>query len=1608
VITLVQEKDTAGSTTVRTFLIADVRGYTRFTRERGDSAAALLAKRFADLARDVVEARSGRVLELRGDEALAVFESPAQAVRAAVEFQATCAEESAADPALPLPVGIGIDVGEAISVEDGYRGAALNMAARLCSNAAAGQALVTRAIVDAAGSLDGEVDFVERGPASFKGFEQAVEVIEALAVERVTRPSPLPAEVVPVPPELDPMTPLVDRERELRWLRGTWRQVRRGGGRVLFVSGPAQIGKTRLAAEIAAHVHREGASVRYAGPGGTATALALAELRQAVKEDQPTLLVLDDVDVAGPAVARAITSSLPEVASKPLLLLGLLRDPGASAELAAALELADERGDGHRTLGPLDLEGVRAIVRLYAGEEAAEVPVESMARASGGLPGRVHEVVSDWAGSEASRRLAAAAEFLAAGRDRQASNLEFANNVIGLKLGRLYTVEGRDVLAVETCPYKGLAPFEERDSAYFFGRERLVGELAARTVQAGLLAVVGASGSGKSSVVAAGLLPSLRAGLLPGSGGWTQAAIRPGEHPMRELRRALSAEEEDPLGAALGGLPPDGRLVLFVDQFEEVFTLCASEGEQAEFIETLARAARRSPERVAVVLTIRGDYYAHAASYPDLAEALAANHVLVGPLSREELRRAVELPARRAGLRVESALVDALIEEVAEEPGGLPLLSTALVELWHARAGGWLRMEAHERTGGLRGAVSRLAESSYEQLSDVEKAAARRMFLRLVAAGEGGTVTKRRVELEEFDLDRDDVAAAVLTKLTQDRLLTMSDASVEVAHEALLREWPRLEGWLEEDAQGRQLRQHLTQASRQWDLGGREASELYRGPRLSATLDWSAGHAAELNELEREFLTASRQAAEQESERQGRTNRRLRGLLVGVAGFLVLAIVAGAFALVQRGQARHQALVATSQRVGAQALLQSQLDRSLLLAREALKLDDSVETRSDLLGALLKAPQAARIYHGNGHRLLVVALSPDRRTLAMGDNNGFVTFADTTSGQTLGPQIDYPGGAAATISIGFSPDGKTFLESTDSAHGGTARLFDARSHEEIAKLPIPRSKFAGGPNVQFLSDGRVAVAAVDGSAFFWNPDTEKSTKPLELHNGDFAYALFSPDGRLAAATTEKPNETAIWNLQGRKRLDVFDVSGYPLAFSRDASMLASGAEDGSVRIVDLARGEVRVLSARHDAAVQSVGFTPDGKTLVSTGDDRKVIVWDVKSSVPRETLSGHAGRVLSLAISPDGQILYTGSLDATAIGWDLAGRRRLGRSFTVPTTNQYFAATLSPDGRVAAVTQTNTQVRLIDTKALRRLGPPLEGNGDVPINTLWFSPDGKLLAGTESAEGQANDVNVWDVATRELVQRISLPKSFGNLGPLRWTPDGRLMVVGSSKGRLAVLDVQRERRLADWKTGNPVYDLSISSDGRLVAAALPTEFGGTAPDQAGVWTLQGRKVRTLDTSPFAVAFSPDGHTLAAGGGTGIIKQWDVRTGKPVGIPMQAVAGYVITLNYNPSGSTIAAGGTDGTVTLWDAATQKQLGSALPGPGNVWVGAWWSGDGKTLVTFYQDGHGFFWNVDSRDWATRACSVAGRNLTRDEWRLFLPERPLERVCPQYPILRRYGEG
>ncbi len=690
---------------------------------------------------------------------------------------------------------------------------------------------------------------------------------------------------------------------------------------------------------------------------------------------------------------------------------------------------------------------------------------------------------------EASRRLVDVASRAAVGRsDLTEVEAELTGKVIDLQLAReqVQALSGPHtparVASEGICPFKGLASFEPVDAEYYFGRERLVAELIARLVGASFLGIVGPSGSGKSSVLRAGLLPALAGGVLPGSEAWRRLLLRPGERPLDELRRVLVSGAKDPLAEALDALPGNARLLLAVDQFEELFTACRSDAERAAFSDTLVRAAADPEGRAVVVVALRADFYGRFAAYPGLAELLGGNQVLVGPMQASELRRAVELPAGRVGLRVEPELADALVDDVEGEPGALPLLSTALLELWQRRQDNALTLAAYRESGGVHGAVARLAEGTFARVADEHKQLVRALMLRLVGEGEGDAPVRRRAPLAELDLERDRWMADVLATLADSRLVTVSEGNVEVAHEALLREWPRLREWIEEDAEGRRLRRHITQAASEWDAAGRDRSELYRGARLAAALDWTAEHALDVNELEREFVTESREASEKETKSVRRTNRRLRALLAGVAVLLVAAVAGGIFAAVQRGQARDAETAQLAQRLGAQALVEDDLDRSLLLARQAVAIDRSPQTRSYLLQVLLRSPKADGIMHGRTEFLRAIAVSRDGRTLAVGSVGDGLLFFDTRTYARVDRSSPVTGWVE---SLAYSADGDTLAVGGD----GSVRLLDARTYEQLAETLVDGTV----TRLIFSRDGsRLVVATgetVDDSISIRHPAT---------------------------------------------------------------------------------------------------------------------------------------------------------------------------------------------------------------------------------------------------------------------------------------------------------------------------------------------------------------------------------------------------------------------------------------------------------------------------------------------------------------------------------------
>ena len=1394
---------------------------------------------------------------------------------------------------------------------------------------------------------------------------------------------------IPLPPGLAGGSPtLAGRPRELANLVSLVADTCDGRGGLVFVAGPPGIGKTRLAQEVARDALRRRMVVLYTGAADPLTVVSQAE-----DGERATLLIVDDADDATAEVLARVAALTRSGARTRLLVLVLHRQPEPPAILGG-------QPARRLVLGPLESDAVDEIARLYVAAGAQPLAADALTAASGGVPLVAHRLAAEWARAQASEAIGATAGRATSERGvLRSTEAELSDDLLALQAvderAQRYSGEAGDSPLTTVCPFLGLATFDAAHAEYFFGRERLVATLVARLVGSPLVAVIGRSGSGKSSAVRAGLLPALAGGVLPGSERWRQALMRPGPHPVAQLERALPK--------------PDERVLLVVDQFEETFTVCRDDDERTRFLDALVELAEDRERSVQVVVAMRADFYGHCAAHERLARLAGASPVLVGPMRRDELRRAIEQPARRVGLTVEASLTDALIADVLDQPGGLPLLSVALLEQWRERDGRVMRHAVYERTGGVRGAVGRLAEETYASLSEPERRAARRILLRLADAGEheGGFV-RRRMPLDELDTDRDEETAGALAALIDSRLVTADGETLEVAHEALLREWPRLRGWLEDDADGRRLHQHLINAARDWQAGGRDSSELYRGARLATTLDWEADHAGELNELERTFLHDSRIDAEEEHEHQRRTNRRLRALLAGAAALLAIAVVAGVVALNQRGEARRAALTADAQRLGAEALNQTSLDQAALFARAAVALDDTAATRSNLLSVLQRTPAALGVVD-HGASMYGAAISPDGKLMAVGDDRGVVVVYDAATHQPLGRP--YRVGTGLIQNVRFSPDGGTLAVSSvdENAPGnssGRLDLIDPRTGKRRLHLRAPA---LAGPapfvyaDVMFLPTGHdLLVRSVDGSgpageaSPVYRIDGATGAVEGRLQVGRYTSgytASETADRRQMFLTSRQDHRTWELDTQGLRVVRSWPVGDVAGAVSPDGRGFALGSETGRVRLLDLTSGRVRPMQGGHRGEVAALRFTPDGRTLVTSGQDGQVLAWDVDQRRIAERFAGHSREVDGLDLTADGRTLITASIDGRAIVWDLAGDRRLDRRFPVGTSFDVDftprGIAVSPDGRTLALTQSDGTVDLIDASTLRRRGslPSLGG----AATALAFSPDGGLLAVTG-----AGRVTLWDARTLAPAGALDMP--IGS-DAIAFSPDGKLLAAAEEDvadplrkgGPLRVWDVRR-RALTAFRGGSAANSIAFSPNGSLLAAA-ETE-NGTEVRDAGT----GRLVKRLVTGDFArsVAFSPDGDLLFVGQYDGRGHLFSTATWKPVGRPLEAHTARITTAQFAADGGTLVTAGADGTVVLWDVKTQKPIGSPIVLARNTFASAALSRDGSRLFAVSTRGDGISFDMSPVDWSRHACLVAGRELTAAEWADALPGRPYRALC------------
>jgi WD40 repeat protein len=1124
------------------------------------------------------------------------------------------------------------------------------------------------------------------------------------------------------------------------------------------------------------------------------------------------------------------------------------------------------------------------------------------------------------------------------------------------------------------CPYRGLRAFEEEDAEFFFGREALVAQLVERLAAlippAGsspgrggrFLAILGASGSGKSSLVWAGLLPALRAGGVPGSAKWAVMAMTPGERPLESLAAGLVpilAGEEDQLAAtrrlldnlaadgralhlaarlAWPQAPPEKRLLLVIDQFEEIFTLCHDEEARGRFIENLLYAAAVGGGRVIVLLTMRADFYHRCAAYRDLAGYLAAQQVLVGPLSEAELRRAVERPAQQVGLRPEPGLTEAILADVAQEPGALPLLQHALLELWERRQGRLLTLRAYQASGGVKGAIAQRAESIYAGFSPQEQALVRRVMLRLTQPGEGTEDTRRRAALAELVPAGGEAAAIarVVQALTDARLLTTGrdergDEVVDVAHEALIRGWPRLRAWVDEDRAGLRTHRRLTEAAQEWERSGRDESYLYGGARLAEANEWAAKYAGELNVQEREFLDASQELARREAAEHEAQQRR----------------------------EQRQREIAHSRELAALALshLNDQLELSFLLSAEALRGLDTYQTRRSLLETLWASPHLDQFLHGHSSSVTSVAFSPDGKTLASGSGDKTIILWDVASHRPIG--IPLAGHFGAVWSVAFSPDGKTLASGSEDK---TVILWDVASRQPIGQPLTGHS--SGLSSVAFGPDGQtLASASWDRTIILWDVASRQPIgQPLTEDRGPVLSVAFSPDGQ-TLASDGNGRTIILWDVVSHQPIGqpLIGHTSYvrSVAFSPNGKILASSSEDGAIVLWDVAsRQPIGQPLTGHSGHIWSVAFSPDGKTLASDGGDGTIILWDVASRQPiGQPLTGHSGHVLSLAFSSNSETLASGSSDGTVILWDTTSRQPI----SIPLAG-YFgvvsSVAFSPDGQILASGSTGGNIILWDVASRQPIGQPLTGHSG-PVLSVAFGPDGQTLA----SASWDRTIILWDVASRQPIGQ-PLTEDRGPVLSVAFSPDGQILASGSWGWTITLWDVVSRQPIGQPLTvySGPVESVAFSPDGKTLASAgwdKTIVLWDVATHRPIDQPLTGHS-ETVS----GVAFSPDGQTLASGSADGLIILWDVARHQPIGQPLAGHSGPVLSVAFSPDGQILASDGDRGTIILWDVASRQPIGQPLTGRSDyVWSIAF-SPDSKTLASDGGDGTIILWDVASR--------------------------------------------
>ncbi|MGW7278437.1 nSTAND1 domain-containing NTPase [Streptomyces sp. NPDC054844] len=1101
---------------------------------------------------------------------------------------------------------------------------------------------------------------------------------------------------------------------------------------------------------------------------------------------------------------------------------------------------------------------------------------------------------------------------------------------------------------------------------------------------------------------------------------WARGRAEAATEPAAEAAAAAAAEAEtEPVAEAVAepASPVAARPVVIVDQFEEIFTLCADDSDRRVFVQLLQAACAPGgpgdPAPVLVALGVRADFYEQCLRHPELADALQHRHMVLGPLTTAELREAVNGPARAVGMELEPGLAELIIREVstggprgAHDAGVLPLLSHALLATWQRRKAGRLTLAGYRAAGGIQGAVAATAERAWSDLDPAARTAARLLLLRLVRVSEDTQATRRRGTRRRLAQESRDPGKTEesLEALVRARLVTLDAETVEITHEALLHAWPRLRDWIDEDRTGNLLRQRLEEDGRAWEESDRDPSLLYRGSRLERARGWAeSADGTFLTRSAVDFLAAA-------------VRLRKRSVLISraaVSALVVLAIVAVGSAVVawqQRNDAVFEQVVAEADRVQyTDPSLSAQLD----LAAHRLRPDD--EGVRNRLISIVNAPLATPLL-GHTGAVYLTSFSPDGQTLATASYDRTVRLwdvSDPARPEPLGKPLT--GHTSWVSSAVFSPDGRTLAGASDD---GTIRLWDIGDLSRPRPLGAPLTGHGGTVYLlAFSPDGRTLASAHDDHAVrLWDVADPRRPKALDTLTGPGAAVrsvAFSPDGRTLAAGGND-DTVRLWNVTDPHAATPIGepLAGHTglvhsVAFSPDGHTLASGSEDDTVRLWDVTdpRDAARIGSplTGHTGPIWSVAFSPDGDMLAASSADSTASLWNVSDpAYPSQIgmpLAGSSGEMYALGFSPDGRTLATGSGDSKVRLWSLPTSDMIGRN-----------GAFRPDGHVLATAARDGRVRLWNVTNPGRpvsLGEPFRpAEGDV--RSLVFSADGDTLAVLTGSSA----LQLWDVTdpARPTAHGPPVVLRTRYAGPeaLAFSPDSRTLATAYDDRTVQLWNADepsRPRPLGKPLTGHTGYvnTLAFSPDGRTLAS-------GSADDTVRLWDVSDPRhaarlgaPRTGHLGPVnTLAYSPDGHTLASGSDDGTVRLWKVTDPREAAPPDSTLAGHtdsVVSLTFSRDGDTLSSGANDNTVRLWDVhapAGAAPIGESMSP--NAKTGGFLSFSPVSHMLGVSSGTDTvrLWNLDVDDAIDRICSATRGVLTKEKWHEYLPRLSYERPC------------